>query len=179
MLTMKKFALFMLMLLIILLLSLAALMAWMNYPETPLTGKTADKILVEKSARRLSLLSQGKVLKSYAVSLGWQPKGKKQQEGDGRTPEGFYKIDYRNPNSAFHLSLHVSYPDNNDLKNAKANGYSAGGNIMIHGMKNGFGQIGKLHRFVDWTAGCIAVTDSEIEEIWQAVPDGTVIEIRE
>lgn len=176
---MKKFALFIIMLLIILILALIILIAWLNYPEPTLTGKTADKILVEKSARRLSLLSQDKVLKSYDISLGWQPEGKKQQEGDGRTPEGFYKIDYRNPHSAFHLSLHISYPNNNDLKNAKANGYATGGAIMIHGMKNGFGKIGKLHRFVDWTAGCIAVTDSEIEEIWQAVPDETVIEIRE
>jgi murein L,D-transpeptidase YafK len=169
--TMKIFAL-------LIMLMLTGFIDWMSYLGTPLTGKTADKIVVEKSARRLSLLSQGKVLKTYPISLGWHPDGKKQREGDGRTPEGFYKIDYRNPNSGYHLSLHVSYPDDNDVKTAKAGGYSAGGNIMIHGMKNGYGWIGKLHRFVDWTAGCIAVTDSEMDEIWQAVSENTVIEIK-
>jgi murein L,D-transpeptidase YafK len=168
---MKKFILF-------IILSFIALIVWMNYHETPLAGKIADKIVVEKSARRLLLLSQGAVLKSYVISLGWQPEDKKLSEGDGRTPEGNYKIDSRNPNSAFHLSLHISYPNDHDLKNAKAGGYSAGNAVMIHGMKNGYGWIGKLHRFIDWTAGCIAVTDSDIEEIWQAVPDGTLIEIR-
>ena len=159
-------------------LPIIAFMGWLNYKESPLQGALADKIIVEKSSRRLSLLSQGKVLKTYHISLGWNPEGKKQREGDGRTPEGLYTIDTRNPNSAFHLSLRVSYPNNTDSNNAKVNGYAAGGNIMIHGMKNGYGWIGKLHRYTDWTAGCIAVTDSEIEEIWQAVPDGTVIEIR-
>jgi murein L,D-transpeptidase YafK len=176
---MKKIALFVI-------LSLLCFIIWTSYQKTPvekivdkpLIGQTADKIVVEKSARRLTLLSNGNVLKSYVVSLGKQPNDKKQREGDGRTPEGFYKIDYRNPKSAYHLSLHISYPNDTDLKNAEVGHYSAGNNIMIHGIPNGFGWMGGLFRFIDWTAGCIAVTDSEIEEIWQAVPDGTVIDIR-
>ncbi|CAG1020227.1 hypothetical protein DOJK_00190 [Patescibacteria group bacterium] len=162
---------------LVFLLAMSSILIWSHYQTPPPQGK-ADKILVEKSARQLSLLAKNQVLKTYTVSLGFQPEGKKQQEGDGRTPEGVYNIDYKNPNSAYHLSLHVSYPDENDTNNAKQRGVSAGGNIMIHGMKNGFGQIGNLHRFKDWTAGCIAVTDKEMDEIWQAVDEGTVIEIK-
>lgn len=161
----------------VLMLSLLGIIIWLHYQTPPPQGK-ADKILVEKSARQLSLLTQNKILKTYSVSLGFQPEGKKQQEGDGRTPEGVYTIDYKNPDSRYHLSLHVSYPDANDKKNAENLGVSAGGNIMIHGMKNGYGYIGKFHRFKDWTAGCIAVTDNEMDEIWQAVDEGTVIEIK-
>ena len=134
-----------------------------------LHGK-ADKILVDKSMRQLLLLSENKVLKSYCVALGWQPEGKKTQEGDGKTPEGLYKIDYKNPNSKYHLSLHISYPNYEDLANAKKLGISAGSDIMIHG--------GSRTSLLDWTAGCIAVTDSEMDEIWQAVDAGTTVEIK-
>lgn len=137
-----------------------------------------DRIVVEKAARRLTLLSGGQVLKSYRISLGHNPLGPKHHAGDGRTPEGTYLVDSRNSGSAFHLSLHVSYPNSADLAQAAAAGVPPGGNIMIHGMQNGFGWIGRLHRLRDWTDGCIAVTDTEIEEIYRAVPDGTVIEIR-
>lgn len=143
-----------------------------------LKGKIADKILVEKSERRLSLLSHNQLLKTYSISLGSHPEGKKQREGDRRTPEGVYKIDQRNPHSAYHLSLHISYPNPTDIKNAKAQGYSAGGDIMIHGTPNGFGRMSELFRYRDWTAGCIAVTNAEIEEIWQTVPNGATIEIK-
>lgn len=162
----------------LLLLTVLAVFSWSQYRDRPLQQGKADKILVEKSARRLSLLSQNQLLKSYRIALGFQPEGKKQQEGDGRTPEGIYRIDYKNPNSGYHLSLHLSYPNRDDLNNAKNLSVSAGGNIMIHGMKNGLGRIGKLHQLLDWTAGCIALTDREMDEVWQAVAEETIVEIR-
>jgi len=110
--------------------------------------------------------------------LGKNPLGAKQEEGDMKTPEGVYKIDSRNPQSSFHLALHVSYPSDEDKQRAAAFGTSAGFDIMIHGIQNGSGWIGAFHRWKDWTAGCIAVTDEEIEELWRITPDGTTIEIR-
>ena len=141
-------------------------------------GTTIDRILVEKSARRLSISANDKKLKSYRVALGRSPVGPKEQEGDMKTPEGIYKIDGRNPQSNFHLALHISYPSDEDDKRAAARGVSAGLNIMIHGIQNGHGWIGAFHRWKDWTAGCIAVTDEEIEELWRVTPDGTTTEIR-
>jgi murein L,D-transpeptidase YafK len=138
----------------------------------------ADKILVNKSERVMMLLRQGKTLKAYRIALGPAPCGHKVCEGDGRTPEGSYKIDARKLNSSFHRALHVSYPNARDVLVAKGRGLDPGGAIMIHGLPNGMGWYGNLHRWWDWTAGCIAVTDWEIEEIWRAVPDGTMIEIR-
>lgn len=152
---------------------------WANHHPAPLRRTAiADHVVVNKTTRRLTLLRGGEVLKSYPVSLGSQPIGPKREEGDERTPEGRYVIDWRNPQSRFHLSLHVSYPDSADTAHAETRGVSAGGQIMIHGLPNGFGWIGRLHRLVDWTDGCIAVTDAEIREIWRAVPDGTPVEIR-
>ena len=142
-----------------------------------LAGMTADRIVVEKSARKLSVYRNGKVCKVYRIALGRAPIGAKQQEGDIKTPEGHYTIDYRNPNSDFHLALHISYPSPDDQARAAARGLSAGGDVMIHGVPNGSDWIGSLHRQKDWTAGCIALTDQEIEELWQVVPDGTPIEI--
>jgi murein L,D-transpeptidase YafK len=95
-----------------------------------------------------------------------------------KTPEGIYKIDSRNPQSSFHLALHISYPSDGDDRRAAARGVSAGFDIMIHGIQNGHGWIGAFHRWNNWTAGCIAVTDEEIEELWRVTPDGTAIEIR-
>lgn len=141
-------------------------------------GVQADMVLVEKGARRLTLLSGGRVLKTYRVALGRNPNGPKVGVGDCKTPEGTYVIDYRNPKSRNHLALHISYPNPSDIKRANELGVSPGGEIMIHGIRNGFGWIGPLHRLVNWTKGCIAVTNKEIEEIWRAVPDGTRIEIR-
>jgi murein L,D-transpeptidase YafK len=149
------------------------------WPHEPLIATSrADFILVEKSERTLSLLKNGKVIGSYRVALGRNPQDHKIQEGDGRTPEGRYRIDSRNAASAFYRALHISYPNALDRERAKKNGVSPGGDIMIHGMKNGLGWIGRLHRFVDWTNGCIAVTNQEMREIWDAVPDNTAIEIR-
>lgn len=138
----------------------------------------ADKIIIDKSSRQLSLLKNGRVIKSYKVALGRNPVGHKEREGDNKTPEGSYIIDKHNPKSAFHLSLHISYPSKSDRERAQRVGVRPGGDIMIHGLKNGLGWIGALHRFADWTQGCIAVTDKEIEEISAAVPDGTPIEIQ-
>ncbi|MBC7963342.1 MAG: L,D-transpeptidase family protein [Steroidobacteraceae bacterium] len=138
----------------------------------------ADKILIEKKERRLSLLSKGKVLKTYQIALGGNPNGPKERQGDNKTPEGFYVIDSRNKDSRYHLSLHISYPNEKDKKRAKELGVSPGGDIMIHGIKNGFSWVGDHHTEVDWTKGCIAVTDAEIEEIEKLAPNGTIVEIR-
>jgi murein L,D-transpeptidase YafK len=138
----------------------------------------ADKILVEKGARRLTLLSRGRKLKEYHITLGFSPIGPKEREGDGRTPEGIYTIDFHKPDSAFHRALHVSYPSTQDSARAAEAGVSPGGDIMIHGLPNGFGAFGATYRLRDWTAGCIAVTDPEIDEIYSSVNDGTAIEIR-
>lgn len=137
----------------------------------------ADRIVIEKTGRRLEVRRGDEVLKSYAVSLGAHPVGHKQQEGDGRTPEGRYAIDFKNPRSRFHLSLRVSYPNATDRTNASDRGVSPGGDIMIHGLPNGLGWLAGLHRFVDWTDGCIAVTNAEIEEIWSMTDRGTAVEI--
>jgi tetratricopeptide (TPR) repeat protein len=138
----------------------------------------ADKILVEKKERRLTLIAKGKVLKTYQIALGGNPIGPKERQGDSKTPEGTYVIDSRNRDSRYHLSLHISYPNEQDKKRAKQLGVSPGGDIMIHGIKNGFLWVGDLHTGVDWTKGCIAVTDEEIEEIEKLVPNGTIVEIR-
>ena len=138
----------------------------------------ADKVLIEKKTRQLTLFSKGQEIKAYKVALGRNPDGIKEKEGDNKTPEGTYVIDSRNGKSGYHLSLHISYPNENDKKRAKELGMSPGGNIMIHGMKNGFGWVGRFHAWLDWTKGCIAVTDREIEEIEKLVPNGTTVEIK-
>lgn len=137
-----------------------------------------DRIVVEKSVRRLTLFQNGRVLKSYPVALGRAPIGAKEYEGDQRTPEGIYKIDFHKPDSDYHLALHISYPEQHDIDRAAVDGLSAGSDIMIHGLPNGRGWIGRFHRRSDWTAGCVAVANFEIEEIYRAVPDGTPIELR-
>ncbi len=139
--------------------------------------EAADKVLIEKQARRLTLLSKDEVIKTYKIALGGNPVGPKERQGDNKTPEGTYIIDSRNGNSGFHLSLHISYPNEQDKKRAKELGVSPGGDIMIHGIKNGFAPVGASHAAVDWTEGCIAVTNQEMEEIYKYVPNGTVVEI--
>jgi murein L,D-transpeptidase YafK len=148
-----------------------------NWNPLP-AGTTIDRIVVQKSARRLSIFRDGNQIKTYRIALGRTPIGAKQEEGDMKTPEGIYKIAGRNPQSRFHLALHISYPSNEDDKRAAARGVSAGSDIMIHGIQNGRGWIGAFHRWKDWTAGCVAVTDEEIEELWRVTPDGAKIEIR-
>ncbi len=138
----------------------------------------ADWILVEKKARRLTLFRENKPLKSYDIALGRQPDGPKRFQGDNKTPEGRYKIDFRKRNSDYHRALHISYPSAEDAAIAAKQKRPAGGDIMIHGLPKGMGSLERLHLLRDWTAGCIAVTNAEIEELWRAVPDGTPIEIR-
>ena len=148
-----------------------------NWNPLP-AGTAIDRMVVEKSVRRLSLFRDGNQIKIYLIAFGRNPRGAKQEEGDMKTPEGIYKIDTRNAQSSFHLALHISYPSDGDNKRAAARGVSAGSDIMIHGIQNGRGWIGAFHRWKDWTAGCIALTDEEIEELWRVTPDGTTIEIR-
>lgn len=151
---------------------------WGAATSLPPSGDAkADYIIVEKSKRRLTLLSRGQVLKSYRVSLGRDPVGPKLREGDDRTPEGVYRIDYRMPDSTYHLALHISYPNATDRKRARRRGVPPGGDIMIHGIGDAGKKLGDLHPLFDWTNGCIAVTDYEIEEIWRLTPLGTVVNI--
>jgi len=144
----------------------------------PPLPKKADRVLVMKGARKLLLMAGNRTIKTYTVSLGRTPVGHKQREGDGKTPEGVYTLDYRNPNSQYHRSIHISYPAPADIENARKLGVSPGGEIMIHGLPNGKGWVGREHAQYDWTEGCIAVTNEEMDEIWAMVDDGTQIEIR-
>ena len=137
----------------------------------------ADRIVIEKARREMTLLSRGKVLRSYKVALGHNPVGPKTRQGDMRTPEGMYTIDARYAHSEYHMALHISYPNAADRAQARKLGLNPGGDILIHGLPNGLGSIGKAHRLWDWTKGCIAVTDGEIEEIFRLVPNGTPVEI--
>ena len=139
---------------------------------------SADRIVIEKKERRLMLLSKGEVLKTYKIALGGNPIGPKERQGDNKTPEGTYVIDSRNNNSSYYRSLHISYPNEKDKKRSEELGVSPGGDIMIHGIKNGFSWVGDAHTAVDWTKGCIAVTDEEIEEIGKLAPNGTIVEIK-
>jgi murein L,D-transpeptidase YafK len=147
-------------------------------PPLAAPEKRATLVRVEKQARRLTLLQDGNVLKTYSVALGSDPIGPKQQEGDGRTPEGRYKIDFKHPRSRFHLALRVSYPSDDDRARAQQHGVAAGSDIMIHGQPNGLGPFSRLVLGHDWTDGCVAVTNAQIEEIWAMVDLGTPIEIR-
>jgi len=139
---------------------------------------SVDHVLVLKSERKMNLMSHGKVIRTYKVSLGGTAAGAKEQQGDHKTPEGTYVLDRRNPQSKYYKSIHVSYPNEQDKKHAAKLGVSPGGDIMIHGLPNGFGWLGATHLAHDWTDGCIAVTDAEMDEIWKLVADGTPIEIR-
>lgn len=137
----------------------------------------ADFIRVDKSDRKLELLRDNEIIATYQIALGRNPFGHKQQEGDKRTPEGLYTIDWRNPKSGYFLSLHISYPDQGDIALAQTAGFAPGGNVMIHGQPNGYDVAGNALQSFDWTYGCIAVTNQAMQQIWNAVPDGTPIEI--
>lgn len=138
----------------------------------------ADKVVVYKSERKMELIASGQVIKTYEISLGDNPVGHKEMEGDERTPEGDYVIDYRNPNSSYHLSLHISYPNQEDKKNASKKGVDPGGMIMIHGLPNHFGWAPTFFKGRDWTDGCIAVNNNDhMQEIWNIVGNGTPITI--
>jgi len=158
--------------------AVAVAVAWAIWPRPALPdGTRADRVVLWKSARTLTLYRGTDAVRSYRVSLGHAPIGPKRKEGDGRTPEGDYILDYRLPDSDFHRSLHVSYPSPSDTRAARSRGEDPGGQIMLHGMKDGFGFIGRLHILYDWTDGCIAVTDSEIDEILRVLAVGAPIRI--
>jgi murein L,D-transpeptidase YafK len=138
----------------------------------------ADRVVVLKKERTLQLVSRGKVVKTYKIALGGDPVGPKTRQGDHKTPEGTYVLDFRNAHSQFHKAIHISYPSDRDRAAARAKGASPGGDVFVHGLPNGFGYVGAAHRLKDWTDGCIAVTNEEIDEIWKSVTAGTPIEIR-
>ncbi|MGH8264766.1 MAG: L,D-transpeptidase family protein [Steroidobacteraceae bacterium] len=158
---------------------LCAAIVWSHWSAAPLPGTAqADHIVVEKHKHQLTLYAKGTALRTYAVALSRNPVGPKERVGDWRTPEGHFIIDHRNPKSEFHLSLHISYPTPADRARARALGYFPGGEVMIHGVTSRFAWLGRAQQLFDWTAGCIAVTNDQIEEIARVVPDGTPIEIR-
>lgn len=156
-------------------LALMCAVVWAQPTKRPLH---ADRVVVFKKERTLQLLSQGRVIKTYKVALGGDPVGAKTRQGDHKTPEGTYVLDSRNARSQFYKSIHVSYPSSHERAAARARGVSPGGDVFVHGLPNGYRWVGPSHRMKDWTDGCIAVTDEEIDEIWAAVADGTPIEIR-
>lgn len=138
----------------------------------------ADSIVVEKQRRRLTLYQAGFPVGIYKIALGKEPVGDKKQIGDNRTPEGLFHIDFKNANSKYHMALHISYPDAAHKARAKARGVKAGGDVMIHGLPSAYADLGDKHTEYDWTEGCIAVTNAEIEQIWRAVPNGSPIQIK-
>ncbi|WP_206619091.1 L,D-transpeptidase family protein [Flavobacterium cerinum] len=149
------------------------------YPGSKIPkGKTVDKLIVYKSKRSMEAWSGSERLKTYHIALGKNPIGHKQFEGDNKTPEGVYHINDRNPKSGYHKNLGVSYPNTADKTSAEKLGKAPGGHIKIHGLRNGTaGYMGKFHRLKDWTAGCIAVTNDEVDELYTAVKENAVIEI--
>jgi murein L,D-transpeptidase YafK len=163
---------------IILLALLLSLFFYMRKAEFKESLPSITYILVEKSRRKMSVYHDDQLVKEYRIALGSQPIGPKQKQGDRKTPEGLYNISAKNANSKFHLSLKISYPNEKDAQQALAKGVPGGDNIMIHGLGTGFGWLGKAHVLKDWTLGCVAVTNSEIEEIFSATPIGTPVEIR-
>ena len=142
-------------------------------------AETADSVLVDKSDERLYLLKDGVVFAKYSVAFGSNPAGHKQQEGDERTPEGSYILDYKKADSSFYKAIHISYPNEADKQAAADRGVDPGGLIMIHGQRNWLGWLSFVTQQFNWTDGCIAVTNSEMDEIWDSVPVKTPIEIRE
>ena len=159
------------------LLSVSAIAYAKNVTKQPIsTNVIIDKVFVDKSERLLKLLSGDKVVQTYHIALGDSPAGHKRQEGDERTPTGNYKLDYKNKKSSYYRSIHVSYPNAADKAQARKRGVSPGGDIMIHGQKNGFGHLAAITQKRDWTDGCIAVTNDEMDEIMAVYKAGMAIE---
>lgn len=160
----------------------AAWVAWQAFAPPPAPPPHAaavdriDRILIEKSARRLTASRGGETVLEFPIALGFAPSGDKEQEGDGKTPEGLFRINRRNPNSAYHLSLGIDYPKPDDRARAEAAGLSPGGDIFIHGQPNSVGNLITLPG--DWTAGCIAVSNEQMQTLWRLAEIGTVVEIR-
>ena len=138
----------------------------------------ANKVIIEKSARTLKLYSDLREIAIFNISLGRSSMGAKECDGDNRTPEGIFRVTEHKENSAYHRALRLSYPELANIKVAEAIGCKPGSDIMIHGIRNGFGWVGRWHRLLDWTRGCVALTNEEIEKVWELVPDGTLVEIK-
>ena len=138
------------------------------YPTepSPVTDGSVDRVIVEKSKRTMTLLKQDREVRTYKIALGRDPVGPKVMQGDNKTPEGIYYIDYKIRNSIYHRALHLSYPNPGDVERARALGVPPGGSIMIHGMKKDHFWMGDVQYLFNWTNGCIALTNSEIEEVW-------------
>ncbi len=141
------------------------------------TGQIADRVVVLKGDRRLVVMKGDRVLRIFRIALGRYPKGHKRREGDAKTPEGSYTLDYKLEDSAFFRAIHISYPNRRDLARAEAKGVSPGGKIMIHGLPNDMSAEDVGHPWIDWTQGCIAVTNREMKELWSMIRPGTPIEI--
>jgi len=152
----------------------AVLITWVS----PALGNDIDSVLVNKSELKMYLLAKGEKVKEYSIALGANPKGHKQQEGDERTPEGKYFLDYKKSDSSFYKAIHISYPNMEDQTKAKERGVNPGGLIMIHGQKNGLGWLSWISQNFNWTNGCIAVTNKEMDEIWNLMKVGAPIEIQ-
>jgi murein L,D-transpeptidase YafK len=156
--------------------TLVLLLLW----QAPLSAgefPVADKVVVEKAARKLHLISNGEAIRTFNIALGIRPEGTKQHEGDFRTPEGRYLLDRRNPDSEFFLSIRISYPNREDVQAARSNGVDPGGSIMIHGQPNMPTRSEVFYRTQDWTNGCIAVSNSDMIDIWLMTTNNTPIEI--
>ena len=163
------------------LIAVVGALTWGNIESDPHplpAGTKATKILILKSSRKLLLYRGDALLKTYHVSLGGVPVGAKEHEGDLKTPEGFYTIDYHNDHTSYHHSMHISYPRPDQVMAAKVKGIDPGGAIMIHGIRRGLGWLGAWQRCKDWTFGCVALTNPEVDEVYDAVDDGTPVEIR-
>jgi murein L,D-transpeptidase YafK len=163
---------------VVAILGMAITSAFRIRPQPLPEDAHTDYILIEKKRHRLTLYFQHRKLRSYKIALGRGGGGPKLKAGDAKTPEGLYKIDAHNAHSKFHRALHIDYPSAKDAAMARRRGNRPGDGIEIHGLRNGFGWIGFYHRLIDWTNGCIATTDEEIEEIFRVVPIGTAVEIR-
>lgn len=156
-------------------LTLLALLLFM--PPCGHALEKADRVLVEKSKHRLSLYQGKRLIASFHVMFGGNPVGHKMQEGDGKTPEGQYLLDFKKANSQYYKAIHVSYPNKKDMASARRRGVSPGGDIMIHGQRNGFGWAAAATQKFNWTLGCIALTNEDLDQVWRAVDRGTPIEI--
>lgn len=156
---------------------LFSILIFIFFLNTVVADELADLVVVIKSKRVMFLMKEGKIIKAYRIALGRNPSGRKLSQGDGRTPEGRYYIIGRNPSSSFYKTLKISYPNEKDFEEATRLNLNPGGGIMIHGLSKKVEYLGKYHIIDDWTEGCIAVTNEEMDEIWRIVPDGTAVEI--
>lgn len=147
-------------------------------PLPAMAEEKADFVLVDKSDKKLYLLNKNKVIATFPVVFGGNPIGHKQQEGDERTPEGRYTLDYKKPNSSYYKAIHISYPNAQDIAHAKKRGVSPGGFVMIHGQRNGMGWASFLSQYFNWTNGCVALSNPDMEVVWKSVAIGTPIVLR-